>query len=70
MHSSSDNEAILDVGVTSMQSLPMRTTGQVFLHSCRHRLGLHLSSLTMAIRVCLSTSSFSFLRDMLLIVFK
>lgn len=65
MHSSSDSEAIFDVGVTSMHSLPMRTTGQDFLHSCRQRFGLHLSSLTMAIRVCLSVSSVSFLRDML-----
>lgn len=65
MHSSSESDAIFDVGVTSMHSLPMRTTGQDFLHSCRQRFGLHLSSLTMAIRVCLSVSSFSFLRDML-----
>ena len=38
----------------SMQSLPMRTTGQERLHSWRHFLGLHLSLLTMAIRVILS----------------
>lgn len=34
--------------------LPIRTTGQDFLHSWRHLLGLHLSELTMAIRVSLS----------------
>jgi hypothetical protein len=32
-----------------MQSLPVRTTGQDFLHSWRHFFGLHLSELTMAI---------------------
>ena len=42
-------KAILLEGSTSMQSLPVRTTGQDFLHSCRHFLGLHLSLLTMAI---------------------
>lgn len=34
--------------------LPIRTTGQLFLHSWRHFLGLHLSWLTMAILVFLS----------------
>ena len=34
-------KAILDSGATSMQSLPVRTTGQDFLHSCRHFFGLH-----------------------------
>ena len=33
---------------------PIRTTGQLFLHSWRHFLGLHLSWLTMAILVFLS----------------
>ena len=46
--------AILSVGVTSIQSLPMRTTGHDFLHSWRHLLGLHLSAFTMAILVSLS----------------
>ena len=45
--------ASFDFGVTSMHRLPMRTTGQDFLHSCRHFLGLHLSLLTKAIRVSL-----------------
>ena len=36
---------------TSMQSLPMRTTGHDFLHSCRQFFGLHLSSFTIAMRV-------------------
>ena len=54
MHSSSDIHAILLVGATSMHNLPIRTTGHERLHSCRHFLGLHLSALTMAIRVSLS----------------
>lgn len=36
MHSRSEMKAILESGVTSMHSLPVRTTGQDFLHSCRH----------------------------------
>ena len=36
IHSRSEMKAIFDSGVTSMQSLPVRTTGQDFLHSCRH----------------------------------
>jgi hypothetical protein len=32
----SEMNAIFDSGVTSMQSLPLRTTGHDFLHSCRH----------------------------------
>lgn len=35
----------------SIKYLPMRLTGQLFLHSCLHFLGLHRSVLTMAIRV-------------------
>lgn len=54
MHSSSDIHAILLVGATSMQSLPIRTTGHDRLHSCLHFFGLHLSAFTMAIRVNLS----------------
>ena len=34
----SDMKAILESGVTSMQSLPVRTTGHDFLHSWRHFL--------------------------------
>lgn len=49
IHSRSEMKAILLVPSTSMQSFPVRTTGQDFLHSCRHFLGLHLSELTMAI---------------------
>lgn len=37
----SEMKAIFESGVTSMQSLPVLTTGQDFLHSCRHFLGLH-----------------------------
>lgn len=54
MQSSSLIYAILSVGVTSMHSFPILTTGHDFLHSCRHLLGLHLSALTMAILVSLS----------------
>ena len=36
MHSRSEINAIFDSGATSMQSFPVRTTGQDFLHSCRH----------------------------------
>lgn len=53
MQSGSEMNAILAVGVTSMHSRPIRTTGQLFLHSCRHFLGLHFSVETMAIRVSL-----------------
>lgn len=54
IHRRSDMKAILDSGVTSIQSLPVLTTGHDFLHSCRHFFGLHLSLLTIAIRVNLS----------------
>ena len=47
----------LSLGETSIHSFPMRTTGHDFLHSCRHRLGLHLSVETMAILVSLEASS-------------
>lgn len=40
MQSRSDMKAIFESGVTSMQSLPVRTTGHDFLHSCRHFYGL------------------------------
>ena len=64
MQSSSESTAILLVGATSMHSLPIRTTGQLLLHSWRHLFGLHLSVLTMAIRVCLSVSSAALFFDM------
>ncbi|PWN53934.1 hypothetical protein IE53DRAFT_309315 [Violaceomyces palustris] len=54
MQRASEMKAILLVEVTSIQSLPILTTGQDFLHSCRHFFGLHLSELTMAIRVSFS----------------
>jgi hypothetical protein len=63
IQSVSEMAAILSLGVTSMQSFPILTTGQDFLHSCRHLLGLHLSELTMAIRVNLSVSSKAFFLD-------
>lgn len=49
MHNVSEMKAIFDSGATSIQSFPVRTTGQDFLHSCLHFLGLHLSVSTMAI---------------------
>ena len=42
MQSSSEIQAICEAGVASTHSLPTLTTGQNFLHSCRHFLGLHL----------------------------
>lgn len=66
MHNSSDIDAILLLGVTSIHNFPIRTTGQDFLHSCLHLLGLHLSALTIAIRVSLSVSSIPFRRDIFL----
>jgi hypothetical protein len=36
IHNRSEMKAILDPGSTSMHSLPVRTTGQDFLHSCQH----------------------------------
>ncbi|KAI0817175.1 hypothetical protein GGR55DRAFT_6066 [Xylaria sp. FL0064] len=41
-------KASWEAGVTSMHSLPLRTTGHDLRHSCRHFLGLHLSLLTIA----------------------
>lgn len=64
MHNSSDMEAILLFGVTSIQSFPILTTGQDLLHSCLHRFGLHLSELTIAIRVSRSVSSIDFFGGM------
>jgi hypothetical protein len=54
IHSSSEMTAFLSVGLTSIQSFPILTTGHVRLHSCLHFLGLHLSLDTIAIRVSLS----------------
>ncbi len=50
----SEMYAILDFPVASIQTFPIRTTGHDFLHSCRHFFGLHLSALTIAMRVNLS----------------
>ncbi|ODQ76278.1 hypothetical protein LIPSTDRAFT_47252, partial [Lipomyces starkeyi NRRL Y-11557] len=35
-HRVSEIKAIFDSGVTSIQSLPVLTTGHDFRHSCRH----------------------------------
>jgi hypothetical protein len=56
MHRGSDIKAILLLAPTSMQSLPCLTTGQDFLHSCRHFLGLQRSELTIAMRVRCSSA--------------
>lgn len=52
-------KAILLFGPTSMHSLPCFTTGQDFLHSCRHFFGLHFSAVMMAIRVSVCSSLLS-----------
>lgn len=57
MHKVSEMKQITEVGYTSMHSLPVLFTGQVFLHSCLHFLGLHLSGLIMAILSFSSTST-------------
>lgn len=51
IQSGSEMNAILLVEVTSIHNLPIRTTGQLFLHSCLHFFGLHFSDETIAIRV-------------------
>ncbi|KAI8895074.1 hypothetical protein BC833DRAFT_529850 [Globomyces pollinis-pini] len=48
IQSSSEIKANLSDGNTSIQSFPILTTGQPFLHSCLHFFGLHLSALTIA----------------------
>ncbi len=50
-------KANLLFGPTSIQSFPIFTTGHAFLHSWTHFFGLHLSMLTMAIRVNASPES-------------
>jgi len=40
IHRRSEMKAILLSGATSMHSLPVRTTGHDFLHSCLHFFGL------------------------------
>jgi hypothetical protein len=40
---------IIEVGKTSIHIFPVLFTGQVFLHSCLHFFGLHLSGLMIAI---------------------
>ena len=57
MQSGSEMNASLLLGLTSMQSFPSLTTGQDFLHSCRHFFGLHFSALTMAILVSAASPS-------------
>ncbi|ORX61867.1 hypothetical protein DM01DRAFT_260735 [Hesseltinella vesiculosa] len=61
IHNSSEMKAIFDVGSTSIQNLPEKKIKHGWMaiffmayHSCLHFLGLHLSELTMAIRVNLS----------------
>ncbi|KAH7923095.1 hypothetical protein BV22DRAFT_991654, partial [Leucogyrophana mollusca] len=48
----SEMNAILSVGLTSMQTIPVKQL--TFLHSCAHLFGLHRLESTMAIRVILS----------------
>ena len=68
MQSSSEIFAILSFEATSIHNFPIRTTGQLFLHSCRHLFGLHLSELTMAILVCLSVSSVALFGGILIVI--
>jgi len=49
MHNVSEMKQIIEVGNTSIQIFPVLLTGQVFLHSCLHFFGLHLSGLMIAI---------------------
>ncbi|RKP17645.1 hypothetical protein ROZALSC1DRAFT_16144 [Rozella allomycis CSF55] len=57
IHRVSDIKDIFDLGVTSIHCLPLLPHKTYLLHSCRHFWGLHLSSLTIAIRVSLSDIS-------------
>ncbi|KIL65453.1 hypothetical protein M378DRAFT_76959, partial [Amanita muscaria Koide BX008] len=56
IHRNSEMKAILSVGFTSIHSFPVapHQHESTFLHSCAHRLGLHLFASTIAIRVILS----------------
>jgi hypothetical protein len=55
MQSDSEMEAIVEVAVTSMQSFPIRFTGQERLHSRPHFRGLQRSPETIAILVSFSS---------------
>ena len=73
IQSSSEMNAIFESVATSIHNLPIRTTGQDFLHSWRHFFGLHLSVLTIAILVRASCSFWSllfiFFRLLILVAF-
>jgi hypothetical protein len=56
MQRSSEIQANLLVLSTSIQILPILTTGQLRLHSCLHLRGLHFSVSTMAMRSGVSSS--------------
>jgi hypothetical protein len=58
IQSGSEIKHITDVGSTSIHILPVLLTGQVFLHSYLHFLGLHLSGFMIAI-LSLSSPPFS-----------
>ena len=49
IHKVSEMKQIIEVGKTSIHIFPVLFTGQVFLHSCLHFFGLHLSGLMIAI---------------------
>jgi hypothetical protein len=49
MQSVSEIKQMVEVGITSMQIFPVVLTGQAFLHSYLHFLGLHLSGFIIAI---------------------
>lgn len=58
IHNSSEMLAIFEFLSTSIQSFWALLMGQTFLHSKAQRLGLHLSLLTMAMRVRVSSIYF------------
>ena len=68
MQSASEIKQIVEVGITSMQIFPDLLTGQVFLHSCAHFLGLHLSGFIIAILSLLTSKFAIFDSEYLLII--
>ena len=51
IHKFSEIKQIVEVGFTSMQTLPVLFKGHTFTHSRWHFFGLHLSGLIIAIRI-------------------
>lgn len=55
IHRISEISEMVEVGITSMHIFSVLFTGQAFLHSCLHFLGLHFYLLTIAI-LCFESS--------------